>query len=127
MIKKLLIFIFVLFFLNACKLYVADNYTHEKSIDKYFNSKYKNELIKNDIKIVKCVIINKKIVPMFYDKFVVNAYNSLIYIKYINDQKGYIVYFDVSYKFNNKKQFISDLDECLKNVSVIEENRKSWN
>jgi hypothetical protein len=125
-IKKIYMFLIALLFVGCNGIKIVDNYTHDKSVDKYFNSKYKNELEKNDIKIIKCSLINDKIIPMYYDKFVVNTYNSLIYIKYLNNVHGYSVYFDSSYKFKNKQEFLSDLDTCMKTLSKIEENKKSW-
>jgi len=126
-IKKILFMSFlVLMFFSGCKVEIANNYTYDETVDKYFNSKYKSELIKNDIKIVKCVVIEHKMIPMYYDKFVVNTYNPLIYIKYINEKHGYAVYFDSAYKFKNKQEFINDLDTCMNNISKIETNRKSW-
>ena len=125
-IRKYLMIVLMLLFVGCNAIKIADNYSHDKKVDVYFNSKYKKELEKNDIKIVKCVLIDDKIVPLYYDKFVANLYNSLIYIKYVNSVHGYSVYFDSSYKFKNKQEFIQDLDKCMVTLSVIERNKETW-
>lgn len=120
MFKTFLILSFLM--LYACGEPV---YNEEKTITKYVDKKYKDLLIKDGVKILKCNRDTLGIMEVIYTKHIRdNAFPATIRMDLFNI--GFKVYFDNAYNNTDKAKLIKDIDDCMDAYKNAVISKKTW-
>lgn len=120
---KYIMSVIILILFTGC---LETPFKKNESINSYVNEKHGENLQRLNITEVKCIqTTDGKYSIVYYTEIVENGFPATIQIE--KAQSRYIVYFDKGYLNMSKDRLLTDIDECMVELNIQSNNKKSWN